>query len=244
MRTQRLETMERQTLPASSHSCKGSPPTGWVLPIVLSCTGGPWKAPGTFRTLCNCVPNLTLRAGLRDEFTNGWNEKYGRAPQYVPDANGVLTSDPVTSTTHIGKSTFLDNKATRLFIPGSALPGTHSAMEKTSIRAGFGMYYTLLDNLSFQMNFTAPFNTLFAIQNVSLFDSALPPPVALGKPLPPFCGPGIPAPCITPSAREFKSTRRLPRSFVELLHRAATEPQHVSSCRLCRLSRLPQHHRH
>src|SRR5437870_9046346 len=31
--------------------------------------------------------------------------------------------------------------------------------------------------------------------------------------------------------------------FVELLHRAATEPQHVSSRRLRRLSRLPQHHR-
>src|SRR6266446_7917471 len=35
-------------------------------------------------------PNFTLRAGLRDEFTNGWNEKYGRASQYLLDANGVL----------------------------------------------------------------------------------------------------------------------------------------------------------
>src|SRR5205823_4635172 len=62
-------------------------------------------------------PNLTLRAGLRDEFTNGWNEKYGRAAQYVLDANGVPTSDPLTSATRIGKSTFSDNKATRLLSP-------------------------------------------------------------------------------------------------------------------------------
>src|SRR5438876_11714577 len=62
------------------------------------------------------------------------------------------------------------------------------------------MYYTLLDNLIFQMNFTAPVKTRFAIQSVSLCDSPLPPPVVTGKPLPPFCGPGIPAPCITPSA--------------------------------------------
>src|SRR5205809_761372 len=62
-------------------------------------------------------PNLTLRAGLRHEFTNGWNEKYGRASQYIPDAGGVLTSDPVTSATHIGRSTFLENNAKKLFSP-------------------------------------------------------------------------------------------------------------------------------
>ena len=165
---------------------------------------------GYVQDIMQLRPNLTLRAGLRDEFTNGWNEKYGRAPQYVPDANGVLTSDPVTSTTHIGKSTFLDNKATRLFSPRVGIAWDPFSNGKTSIRAGFGMYYTLLDNLSFQMNFTAPFNTLFAIQNVSLFDSALPPPVALGKPLPPFCGPGIPAPCITPSAMGVQVNAKTP----------------------------------
>jgi hypothetical protein len=65
------------------------------------------------------------------------------------------------------------------------------------------MYYTLLDNLSFQMNFTAPFNTLFAFQNVSLFDSPLPPPVVPGQLLPPFCSQrqGITARCTTPSAQ-------------------------------------------
>jgi hypothetical protein len=148
-------------------------------------------------------PNLTLRVGVRDEFTNGWNEKYGRAAQYVPDANGVLTSNPTTSTTHIGGSAFLDNKATKLLSPRVGIAWDPFGKGKTSIRAGFGMYYTLLDNLSFQMNFTAPFNTLFAFQNVSLFDSPLPPPVVPGQLLPPFCSQrqGITARCTTPSAQ-------------------------------------------
>ena len=61
------------------------------------------------------------------------------------------------------------------------------------------LYCTMLDNLSFQMNFTPPFNTLFAYQNVSL-----PPllPIVPGAPLPPFCGPATPSGtrCTTPSA--------------------------------------------
>jgi len=145
-------------------------------------------------------PNFTVRAGLRDEFTNGWNEKYGRAAQYLLDANGVPTSDPVTSSTHIGSSTFLDNKATRLFSPRVGIAWDVFGNGKTSIRSGFGMFYSLMDNLSFQMNFVAPFNTLFAFNNVPLLDSALPPPVVPGKALPPFCSPNVPpgvpgAPC-------------------------------------------------
>jgi hypothetical protein len=139
--------------------------------------------------------NLTLRAGLRDEFTNGWNEKYGRAGQYVLDANGVPTSDPVTSATRIGKSTFSDNKATRLLSPRLSFAWDVFGNGKTSMRSGIGMYYSLMDNLSFQMNFTAPYNVLFAFNNLSLFDSPLPPPVVPGSALPPFCAPGVPNPC-------------------------------------------------
>ena len=35
-------------------------------------------------------PNFTLRAGIRHEFTDGWNEAFGRASNYIPDAGGVL----------------------------------------------------------------------------------------------------------------------------------------------------------
>jgi len=155
-------------------------------------------------------PNLTVRAGLRDEFTNGWNEKYARAAQYVLDANGVPTSDPVTSSTRIGKSTFSDNKATRLLSPRVSFAWDVFGNGKTSMRSGFGMYYSLLDNLSFQMNFTAPYNVLFAFNNLSLYDSPLPPPVVPGTALPPFCAPGVPNPCTLVQAQGVQLNAKTP----------------------------------
>src|SRR5881296_2909419 len=155
-------------------------------------------------------PNFTVRAGLRDEFTNGWNEKYGRAAQYLLDANGVPTSDPVTSATHIGSSTFLDNKATRLLSPRVSFAWDVFGNGKTSMRSGFGMYYSLLDNLSFQMNFTAPYNVLFAFNNLSLYDSPLPPPVVPGSALPPFCAPGVPNPCTLVQAQGVQLNAKTP----------------------------------
>src|ERR1051326_3947261 len=138
-------------------------------------------------------PNFTVRAGVRHEFTDGWNEKYGRASQYLLDASGVPTSGPLPSATHIGNSTFLDNNATRLFSPRVGFAWDVFGNGKTSMRSGFGMFYSLLDNLSFQMNFVAPYNTLFAFNNVSLLDAAVAPPVVPGKALPPFCSPNVPA---------------------------------------------------
>ena len=69
--------------------------------------------------------NLTLRVGLRHEFTTGWNEDSGRAANYVTDANGVLMTDPL-----VGNSVFTQNNAKQLFARASGWPGIRLAMAK------------------------------------------------------------------------------------------------------------------
>src|SRR2546427_1085198 len=140
--------------------------------------------------------NLTLRAGIRHEFTNGFNEKYGRASNYLPDANGVPLSDAQNSATHIGTSPLTQNNATKLFSPRVGLVWDPFGNGKTSIRAGFGMYYTLLDDLNFQLDYNAPNNAQFQYRNVPLSKSL---PVIPGQSLKPFCGPGLPLPVLPPT---------------------------------------------
>jgi len=140
--------------------------------------------------------NLTLRAGIRHEFTNGFNEKYGRASNYLPDANGVPLSDAQNSATHIGTSPLTQNNATKLFSPRVGLVWDPFGNGKTSIRAGFGMYYTLLDDLNFQLDYNAPNNAQFQYRNVPLSKYL---PVIPGQSLKPFCGPGLPLPVLPPA---------------------------------------------
>jgi len=147
-------------------------------------------------------PNLTIRLGLRHEFTDGWNEKYGRAAQFLPDANGVLQNTPT-----VGKSAFPVNNATKLFGPRVGIAYDPFGNGKTSIRAAFGIYYTLLDDLSFQLGVLPPFNTQFSFQSTS-FPNLI--PVSSTTPLPPGCGPGVPSPCTTYAGRGVDAGAKTP----------------------------------
>src|SRR5215469_14808336 len=130
--------------------------------------------------------NLTLQAGLRYEFTTGWNEESGRAANYITDANGVLLTDP-----RVGDSVFTRNNAKRLLGPRLGLAWDPFGDGKTAVRAGFGLYYSLIDALSFQLNDLPPYNGAVA------FNGSLPSllPITANVPVPPTCGPGVASPC-------------------------------------------------
>ena len=133
-------------------------------------------------------PNLTLRAGLRQEFTNGWNEASGRAANYLTDANGVLITTPA-----VANSVFTQNNAKKLFSPRVALAWDPFGNGRTAVRAGFGTYYSLIDNLAFLLNSLPPYNAS------ATYSGALAAitPIAQGIQPPPSCGPGVPTPCST-----------------------------------------------
>jgi len=105
--------------------------------------------------------NLELRMGFRAEFTNGWNEDQGRASNYAFGSNGVIITQPV-----VGTSVFAVNNAKFLPAPRVALAWSPLGSSKTVIRAGFGTYYALLDNLSYRLDQNGPFNTVYAVKSI------------------------------------------------------------------------------
>ena len=107
-------------------------------------------------------PSLELRIGFRSESTNGWNEAYGRASNYLFDSSGVILTQPV-----VGNSALAVNNAKFLPAPRASLAWSPFASKRTVVRAGFGLYYALLDNLSYRLDQNGPFNTVYAVKNIA-----------------------------------------------------------------------------
>lgn len=107
-------------------------------------------------------PNLELRAGIRFESTNGFNESQGRAGIYG-FTNGVINTTPT-----VGSAGLTDNHAKFLPEPRVGLAWDPFHNNKTAIRGGFGLHHSLLDNLDYRLDQAAPFNTTLSQSNVAV----------------------------------------------------------------------------
>jgi len=154
-----------------------------------------------FQDAVKLRPNLTFEAGVRHEFTTGWNEVSGRAANYIPDAAGVLQTAP-----RVGDSAYTRNNARRLLGPRLALAWDTFGNGRTAVRAGFGMYYSLIDDLSFLLNSLPPYNGSLTYSGpLSSFT-----PIAPGSAPPPACGPGVVQPCATYAPQGVQADAKTP----------------------------------
>ena len=145
--------------------------------------------------------NLTIRAGIRHEFTTGWNEELRRAANYLVPSSGVLVTN-----TQVGNSVFTQNNARLLFSPRLGLAWQPFGNGRTAIRAGFGTYYSLIDDLAFLLNSLPPYNG--ALSFSGLLSSIV--PIAPGVPPPPSCGPTVPVPCATYAPQGIQANAKTP----------------------------------
>ena len=99
-------------------------------------------------------PNFSVRIGLRDEMTTGWNERNGQCSNYVFDQNGVIQTDPL-----IRSSCLLHNYARALWQPRVGLAWDPSGRGTWAVRASFGIHNDLQDIIAGRSYNNPPLNT-------------------------------------------------------------------------------------
>ncbi|WP_260704821.1 carboxypeptidase-like regulatory domain-containing protein [Edaphobacter flagellatus] len=139
---------------------QGTVKTFTVVPSPTRLNWRSWMGAGYLEDTIRLTPRIELRAGLRIEATNGFNEAQGRASNYG-FTNGIINTNPT-----IGSSPFTDNRAKFLPAPRAGIAWDVHGDGKTSVRAGFGIHYSLLDNLNYRLDQTAPYNTTLSLANV------------------------------------------------------------------------------
>ncbi len=139
--------------------------TAKTFTVVRNPTALNWRSTfssGYLEDTWNATPSLELRAGIRFESTNGWNEAHGRASVYGFTA-GVINTTPT-----IGSAGLPRNRAKFLPEPRLGLAWNVRGRGQTSVRAGFGMHHSLLDNLDYRFDQAAPYNTTLTYSGVPI----------------------------------------------------------------------------
>jgi hypothetical protein len=140
--------------------------------VVPSPTELGWRslfAAGYIEDTWKLNPRLELRAGLRAESTTGWNEAHRRAAVYRFTPSPIAGGLPVIDTNpKVGSSGLTDNRAKFLPEPRVGIAWDPVGKGKTSITASFGLHHSLLDNLDYRFDQSAPYNTTLTYNNVSI----------------------------------------------------------------------------
>jgi Carboxypeptidase regulatory-like domain len=148
---------------------QGTVKTFTVVPTPTELGWRSYLGAGYIEDTIHATPRLELRAGIRFESTNGWTESQGRAANYAFTNGAVSGQLPVINTNPtVGSSALTDNRAKFLPEPRVGLAWDVTGDGKTSIRAGFGVHHSLLDNLDYRLDQTAPYNTTLAYSGVPI----------------------------------------------------------------------------
>lgn len=125
---------------------------GWRSLFTAGFVEETWKA----------TPRLELRAGLRIEGSNGWNESQGRASNYG------FTDSVINTTPTVRSAALTNNRAKFMPEPRIGLAWDPFGDGKTSVKASFGLHRALLDALDYRLDQTAPFNTAYSYSNTTV----------------------------------------------------------------------------